>query len=386
MRSQYNNLVSIRRSMKLKIKGFLFIAFIIFTGCNKDNNQEPEENCTTKDFFAEYQTRNFSMGFSTWIYAPTQQAKDDTYQFISENSDIYSEHIDNNIPWNAWMNNTMLPSEFTDEIESRVLNRIASNQLLLAISLLNLSRDDLAEDFDGTIPNYTAMNDQEIEDAYFKHVQYLVNALEPDYLVIAIEVNELKIHSESKWNEYKLLIKEVKTRIKLEWPDLKISESITLHNLYQPDVPNPDEYIDELVNYANEMEFVGISYYPFFKGQHTRSEFQQAFDFLHSKINRPLAFVETSHLAENLSVPSFNLFIEGDPCEQNAYLEILLTNAQEQDYEFVIWWAHRDFDELWETFPEELKDLGKIWRDTGLLDENGNERHGYSTWKNVFLK
>lgn len=362
--------------------GLLFF-IALFLGCNEN---EIDKNCTTQNFFAEYPSRNFNMGFSTWIYAPNEQAKQDTYLFVSNNSDIYSEHIDDKIPWNAWINNTPLPVEFTNEIASRVSNRISTNQLVLSISLLNTERSDLAEDFDGTVPNYTSLNDKQIEDAYLKHVTYLIDALQPDYLVIAIEVNILKLKSETKWVAYKLLIQEVKTRIKQVYPNLKISESISLHDLYQPEVSSPLEYIDEIVSHANLMDFVAISYYPFFKQQHSTSEFQLAFDFLHGNINKPIAFVETSHIAENLTVSSFNLSIEGDQCEQNAYLETLLTNAQEQDYEFVIWWAHRDFDALWQTFPEKLKDLGKLWRDTGVLDDSGNERHAYSTWKEVFNK
>jgi len=33
------------------------------------------------------------------------------------------------------------------------------------------------------------------------------------------------------------------------------------------------------------------------------------------------------------------------------------------------------------TFPEEVEDIGQIWRDTGLLDETGKERSGYNTRK-----
>ena len=250
------SVVSKKYRMKITVKIFFLIVILLVIGCNENDKVTPAESCVDQDFFSEYPSRNFNMGFSTWIYAPNQQAKNDTYQFTSENSDIYSEHIDDKIPWNAWINNLPLPVEFTDEI----------------------------------------------------------------------------------------------------------------------------------VGYVNQMELVTISYYPFFKGQHSKAEFQKAFDFLHSRINKPVAFVETSHLAEDLSVSSFNLFIEGDTCEQNAYLETLLTNAREQNYEFVIWWVHRDFDALWQTFPEELKDLGKLWRNTGVLDDNGNERPSYLTWRIVFDK
>jgi len=365
----------------------LLTIIMIFTiGCSDSDDNDPNKDCLAPDFFDEYISKNFEMGFSTWIYAPTLQAVNNTYQFLSDNSNIYSEQIDNSIPWDAWINNTTLPIEFTDDLARRFDNKIANLPLLLSVSLLNIDRTDLASDFDGSIPNYSTLNDKVIEDAYFKHVDFLVQKFQPKYLVIAIEVNELRINDVNKWGEYKLLIHEVKNRIRNKYPNLQISESITLHNLFQPEINNPNEYINEMVAYANQMEFVAISYYPFFKGHHTKTEFQTAFDFLHEKIHKPIAFSETSHIAEDLSVPSFNFFADGSTCEQNAYIETLLKNAQDNNYKFVIWWAHRDFDELWETFPEDLKDLGKLWRDTGLLDENGVERPAYQTWEKVLHK
>ncbi|WP_299533201.1 hypothetical protein [Ulvibacterium sp.] len=320
------------------------------------------------------------MGFTTWSFGPDQKDVDDTYSFIESNSDIYAEHIDNKIPWKAWMNDSPLPLEFTNEISGRVNKKIESNQLLLSVGLFNSNRDEIAEDFDGTIPSYTDLADIEIEEAYFEHINYLVDRLAPDFLVIAIEVNEFRLRAESKWGSYKILIQNVKSRIKELYPNLPISESISLHNLYEPDVADPTNYINEITGYINQMDFAAISFYPFLKNQHSKSEFQETFDFLHQNINRPIAFVESGHIAENLVVPDFNLSINGDETGQNDYLQTLLLNAQEHNYEFIIWWAHRDFDELWETFPDDLKNLGQLWRDTGLLDENGNQRLSMSTW------
>ncbi|MEO0330790.1 MAG: glycosyl hydrolase 53 family protein, partial [Bacteroidota bacterium] len=172
-------------------------------------------------------------------------------------------------------------------------------------------------------------------------------------------------------------------RIKQRFPALSISESITLHNLYKPDVANPQEFIDEIVDYANALDFVPVSFYPFFKGLKTKQEFQEAFDFLHQKIDKPIVFAETSHLSEDLTVDSFDLFIAGNEAEQNDYLETLLTNAQAQNYQYVIWWAHRDYNELWETFPEEVRDLGKIWISNGIINEDGTEKSALATWEVV---
>ncbi len=360
--------------MSDKLYIILFSCIIIFTSCKKD---------TIAD---ENSVRNFKMGFTTWSFGPGIQDVNDTYLFIEGNADIYAEHIDNKIPWNAWMNNLTLPAEFTNEILGRANRKIDNKQLLLSVSLLNSARDELAPDFDGSIPSYSNLDDIEIEEAYFKHIDYLINQFKPDYLVIAIEVNELRLRFESKWEGYKTLIQNVKSRVKQIYPDLIISESVSLHNLYEPNATDQTAYINEIANYMNQMDLVTISFYPFLKDRHSKEEFQQIFDFLHNKVNKPIAFVETGHIAENLIVPNLDLSIIGNESEQNIYLETLLKNAQKQNYEFIIWWGFRDYDALWETFPEELKDLGQLWRDTGLIDENGNERQSKTTWNKTLSK
>ena len=367
---------------------FLLFLFLFTFGCEETNVEPPAEStCLNNSALDVISTRDFKMGFSSWNFGPNEADVNATYQFIEANADIYSEQIDNYIPWNAWINNTALPADFVDNIAFRVTKRATNQQLLLSVSLLNMDRSDLLEDVDGSIPNYTSLNDVVIEDAYFKHLEFLITQFNPTYLVMAMEVNELKIHSETKWNEYKLLMTNIKNRIKAIYPNLPLSESITLHNWFKPEVNNPAEFITEISQYINQTsDFAAISYYPFFKGQHTKVDFQQAFDFLHANTAIPIAFVETAHLAENLEVASFNLFIKSDVCEQKEYLETLLLNAHKHDYNFVIWWAFRDYDALWETFPPEFQDIGKLWRDTGLLDENGNERPSYEVWEEVLNK
>lgn len=367
------------RRVRPKI-GALFL--MITLGCSTDAERE---NTPLEDPILDTtETRSFQMGFTSWPFAPTQNAVDETDAFLIANGDIYSEHVDSEIPWSAWINGTELPTVFTVMVADRAARRTPGNPMTLSISLLNLDRSDLMPDFDGQTPDYTMLNDESIVDAYHKHVRYLIGQLQPEYLVIAVEVDGLLQHAPEKWEEYKSLIASVKGRIKTEYPTLPIAESVMLHNFYRPDYGTQQSVINEVGNYVNTMDFAAISFYPFLKGLQRTSDFQQALDFLHANVNVPIAFAETGHLSEDLSIEGFDLFIPGTELEQDAYMQTLLTNAQAENYEYIIWWTHRDYDPLWETFPEDLKDLGKIWISTGILNEDGAEKQAYSSWKAAF--
>lgn len=358
----------------------LFISGI--SGCSKDEGTPVEDQ--TDGFFDRESSRNFKMGFTSWPYAPTAASVENTYNFLSRHADVYSEHIDSNIPWDAWINDLPLPDAFTADILGRASRRLPGTTLNLSVSLLNNDRDDLAFDFDGSVPAYASLDDTEIEEAYIKHLEYITTQLNPDYLIMAIEVNELLIHTPEKWVAYKSLMSRVRSSIQERFPEVRLSESITLHNLYQPGVADPDNYIREVVDYANGLDLVAISFYPFFKGLKTKGEFQDAFDFLHEQIDRPIVFAETGHLSEDLNVPGLDLFIPGDENEQRIYLETLLENAQEQEYEYAIWWTHRDYDALWEVFPEDQKDFGQLWISTGIVNENGELKASWESWEKAF--
>ncbi|MEM1257133.1 MAG: glycosyl hydrolase 53 family protein [Bacteroidota bacterium] len=331
-------------------------------------------------------SRNFSMGFTTWSFGPNLQDVNDTYDFIGANADVYIEHLDGTIPWNAYINDLPLPSEFTNEMQGKASRRIPNKDLVLSIGLLNNNRDNLEADFDGSVPAYNQLNDVVIVDAYDQHVNYLLNLFVPDYLVIAIEVNELRLRNPALWESYVLLINQVIERTRMIFPDLKISISISLHNLFEPNIAAAQTYINDVFDHVNQMDFVAISYYPFLKNQRTVDAFQATLDFLHDNTSKPIALVESGHIAEDLLVPNLNVDINGSTTEQNAFLKTLFTNAQTQNYEMVVWWAHRDYDALWEVFPPEVRDIGQLWRDTGLLDENGSVRPALITWENTFFE
>ena len=365
----------------MKIYTFTFQCLVTFAvaistfSCSKDDNPtEPVE------------TRPFNMGFTSWSYGSKPENVEGTYSFIFENGDIYSEQFDHRIPWSAWMNNSALPQEFLDNVNYRLSKRNLGKKLLLSVSLLNIDRDDLLEDYDNQSPSYVSMSDTAIENSYIDHLTYLIDRFQPNYLVMAMEVNELRDSLPEKWAEYKILASNLRARLKILYPQLPVSESVTLHNWCNYYGNLSTEYVDEITDYVNKQDFAAISFYPFLMGLHTESEFKAAFDFLHSKVTKPIAFVETGENAEDIDIPAFKFKSAGDEAKQKLYLKTLLENSHTKNYLFCIWWCHRDFDQMLNDLPTELIDLALLWRDTGLLDEDGNEREAFNLWSSEFNK
>ena len=358
---------------------FILIAAIGLSSCNKPQTCEV-------DLTSGISTRSFKMGFSTWPYGPFDDQKEKTYQYLAQNGDIYMELMNINIPWSAWINNTFMPEAFVTETTLKLNNKIEGMPMLLTVSLLNTSRSDLKEDYDGTIPQYTHLYDTTIENAYVKHLSYLIDKFDPDYMVIAMEINELKLSSETKWQEYKQLMANVRQRLKEKYPDLPLSESITLHDLYSPEgVEDVEAYRKDVFDYVNEnCDFIAVSFHPFLKDMHGYEQFQEAFDLLNNSTDKPIAIVESSYIAENLTLLTWGVSIKSDPCQQDEFLQTLLLNASDNNYMFVIWWAFRDYDLLWSFCPVGVRAACRIWRDTGLLDGKGKERIAYGTWNKIF--
>lgn len=362
----------------------LWVGVFLLCACSSDDDVQEAgpQGCPAGEFAG---TRGFKMGFTTWPYAGTIEAIDSTYAFIEGHADLIAQHLDEPIPWSAWITGTGLPDDFVNSVAYKASMRPPGHELLLSVSLLNIMRDGLMEDLDGQVPAHTALDDPHLEDAYFLHLAYLVEAFDPDYLVLAIECNQLYYRAPEKWPAYKNLMAQIRSRVGDAYPDLPLSESFTLHNWVNPVPGSPDDFIEEIAAYGDHFDFAAISFYPFLEGLHSEAGFASAFDFLYSHVTKPIAFVETAHPSEAVVIPGLEVNIPIGPCEQEAYLNYLLQEAQDHDFMFVNWWCFADYDALFALFPPESQDLGLIWINTGLIDENGVEKNAMRAWRAALL-
>ena len=173
------------------------------------------------------------MGFSTWSYGPDLADIDDTHSFLDQYRDIQTIQMDDKIPWNAWINGTALPSDYIADVDGRVF-RLPNDgtPIILSISPLNTGRDNIIEDWEnGAAPSYS-FGDTILQNAFIEHIKYLVDAFNPTYLIFGMETNDLLVHAEDKWDDFRSLMTKTKTELQLTYPTLKMTESMTLHNWY----------------------------------------------------------------------------------------------------------------------------------------------------------
>jgi hypothetical protein len=337
--------------------------------------------------------RGFLMGFTSWPYAATTEAVQGTYAFIGTNADLIVEHLDDGVPWAESLRDAPFPKAFLEKIEGRRKNRPPGTKLLLSLTPLNMGRNALAECAgNGQRPPLPEelkgkpFDDPQLLRAYANYCRRMVEFFQPDFLVTGIESNELLNNQPKEWNAYRELSRQVQSELRERFPRLPLSESVTLHKLLDRQNRGLAEYRAKIQEFVEGHDFFAVSFYPFFLGLHTEKEFGEALDFLPTFTGKPIAITETGHPAEPLQIRTRNLDFPTDPKEQAAFVKVLLSRAQAHRYLFVTYWAARDFDELWKTFPEAVKDLGALWRDTGLIDEAGRPRPAYKTWKGWFSK
>lgn len=337
--------------------------------------------------------RPFLMGFSSWPYGATPKAVNDTYRFIGANADLILEHIEEGVPWSCALNKTPYPKSFVDKMEGRRGSRPKGVKLLLSLTALNTGRSGLADDIgvSGTQPVPAPLQGKKFNDpiifrAYLDYCIWMVDLFKPDYLLTGIEANELLNNNPNEWSNYQTFSRGIQKELRIRYPSLPIAESVTLHKLLDKSNRSLPDYAAKIKEFASRHDFFAVSFYPFFLGLHSKREFSEALEQLSKFSDKRIGITETGHPAKPIVIKTYHLNLPSSPAEQDDYVRALLDQAQSHRYLFVTYWLWKDFDDLWNTFPDASKDLARLWRDTGLVDENDGLRPAYSSWKAAFSK
>ena len=338
---------------------------------------------------AQEEPRTFYMGFTPFPYAITLDAVNFTYQHIEQDADLIVHHFDSGVPWIEALNGEAYHPNMMNDWSWRRSQVPEDHQLLVTVTPISITRDGLApyhgeaEDMPLTAPfDSYSFDTPEVIEAFINYCNTTIEYFEPDMFVFGIEVNLLMKLRPDVWDAYMVLHREVYTTLKATYPDLPIMVSLTGIDLLPgyTDADHDDQMraLEDILPYT---DYVGLSVYPYMTAYMTREIPYDMFDDLAVLIDKPLAVTETGYPAQSFRVSEgADLYFESDEGKQADYIRYLLESAQEHQFRFVVNFVLRDYDALWEEIGGR-EDLTIVWRDTGLYDEDGNERESLQIWR-----
>ncbi len=285
------------------------------------------------------------------------------------------------------------PAGYQTALQERRANTPATHQLLLQVNPLDVGRAALAPFRTDAInvpltPPWTshAFNHPDVKTAYTNYVRRMVDVMQPAFVVTGIEANILRSKSTPQvWAQYVELQCHVYQALKTAGYSQPIGVSLVTTAYYRPELYateyNGPQQVAALRDLEPCVDVIAWSLHPFVSGLLAESFPTDYLGILGGLTTKPQAISESSYPAQVWSASG--LTWNGSPQKQEAFTSAMLNHAAASNMAFVVWFALRDYDQLWERPPPlglGQDGLSLVWRDTGLYDEAGAPRPAHAVW------
>ncbi len=365
--------------MKLKSITPLLLFFFVLLNCSKNSSVEVPKVTETRPFY---------MGVTPWPADFTIAEVDTAYAFVNNHCDIVSHHFDDGIPYDEAFNNQPMPISLQQDVQYRKIKTGNGKKIFLSVSALDLTRIHKAGYFKQStvatsIKNYwesLTFDNPNVITAYVNYVSWLTTNFQPNYINFGVESNASQFNL-VEFQKYKQFISQVYSQLKIKFPTIPIFISFIVDE-------SNDGFTNasQLINYT---DYIGLSAYPYVSvsssasGNTDPSLFPvNYFEKFIALSNKPLVITETGYIAENISIPAFNLNKQGNETWQKLYLNLILNLCKTNNAKFLIWYCSKDYDAAVSTLQSQglYQDLFGLWKDTGFKNQNGIKRQSYYLW------
>ena len=354
-----------------------FLLLLALLACNKDDDS---------------QTRGFYIGFTPFPYAISEESIIYTYERIEADGDIINHHFDNGVPWEEALHDLPFHQNIMADWNFRKARTVEAHKIYLSVTPLNFLRTGLAsyraESDNMTLPapwDSYSFSHPDVETAYFNYCKRIIDFFAPDYFNMAIEANLFFVNESGQWSAYVEFHRRVFERLKQEYPELPVFCSIVGAYLLPDFIDNNDHVQQRLaaLQLLEHSDYYGLSFYPYLSSYLGTPYPANTLDELFSISDKPLAITETGYTAQTFSMDAGGgniVTVESDQMRQDNYIKDLFEACDRRKALFVINFAIRDYDQLWQKIGSP-NDINIAWRDSGLYDENGVPRLALSTWR-----
>ncbi len=333
--------------------------------------------------------RSFYMGFTIFPYDISAEAIETTMEEVSTDGDILLTHLDTGVPWNEALNGSPFPADVIRALDESKNTLQSDMKLFLTTTPTDQSRNHLARYWNHNGEHQDLplewkdkpFDDPDVIQAFSNYCKRIIDYLDPDYFAYSIEINNSFQKGSENFENYLELAESVYLDLKQTYPDLPIMltlQSDSFENSRSDLLSNSER----LLQFS---DYVAMSTYPFLTSEDLKRDANPELfpnDWL--KVFRDLApekpFVvsETAFIAEDIELESVGIRAKASEEWQKDYLQKLMLQANALEAEFVCWFVYRDYDAIYDLVPIESF---RIWRDTGLKDEDGRKRESYDLWK-----
>jgi len=326
-------------------------------------------------------------GFTTFPFEATREAQAATGAFVAANGNMFAIHLDEQVPWQQALDDTAFPADLMEDWNGLVSANTASHPVYLALSVLDIDREDLVLARDDTpIPpsiDGAAFDDPDVKTAWWNYVKRAIDTFSPSFLCAAIEVEGVAGRT-ANWPNFEALMDHIYANVRASYPDIKVGVSYTMQGVMHPPIASV------VTTLVEKSDYFGLSIYP-----HT-SPFGEAFgyaplpsgldkwrdSFLWAEgyTDKPIAICETGFTTEDVDLEGLDT-MTGTPEEQTRFVKDLVCTAHRMGYMFVMWFIPIDYDILFAWLPDTPdKDATKIWQNTGMQNELQQDKPALAEW------
>jgi len=355
--------------------GAALLGLALLSGCGSQTAPEPPAG----------PSRPFTLGFSDFPHAATEEGLAFAYQTIAREGDLAAWLFDDGVPWPEALAGLPYARGFMVGIERKLANTPAGHAVYLGINPINSARDGLApyrgETGGQPLPapwNARHLDDPAVIQAFVTHSDRMIAALRPQYFSYATEVNMLYQFNPAEWPAFIRFAAAVYPSLKQRHPGLPIFLTLQA-NVFHESRATQTLVAQQVLPYS---DMVAVASYPFREFSDPASLPADHFGALRDLAPaKPFAVAETCWPAEDVGDP-YPFPIASSEDAQRRYTERLLGDAERLQARFVSWTFSRDFDTLFTTItaPQERLVL-RLFRDCGLLAGDGRARPAMGSWR-----
>ncbi len=352
--------------------------------------------------FAQTPERHFRMGFTPYPPTYDQAGYQQAYTHIQNNADIISHTFQEGVPWAE----ALLSSDYRDyplSLQNHWDFLLETDAAYIPgmpryISMLptNITYNGLAPAWtaagpsQGLTPPWDSyeFDNADVKTALLNYCIALIEAFQPEYFGLGVEINILMAKRFDLWAGYKDLNQYLYTELKLRYPELYVFPTIQHEHMlghhsasaqlktylepYYPEVLWTEVYY--LMFYSDALV---LSTFPYLALQQISPEFYSLAMNIAAVHGKPVAIDQMGELSQSVELSQVTL--QGSIEYQTNYIYYMLQLAYYQQFLFAINFFTQDYGDNYGS-----GDISQSWAYTGLLDVNGNAKPALDAWQLFF--